>query len=472
MRSTLVLLAGVALLGLWGCGGGDGGAPAVPLSAGSPAGEGIVTAITGSVVPKEGLTEGQGSLRFDVSHTDRLVNKSVDIEIKDAAGTVVATVQGNEQMDLAAGSYSAAVSYDENERLNGYKGSVTGLVVHAGHETGYKIGVEAPFGLLRMRFSDGEESLSEKTTLTVYRANDNPELVVGPAWSGPATELVMLAADSYQVKAVYQPDSGGAITEWHRPIEVRGALARTEKDIVMELDITGLRVDAFNFGRDVNRKSRVYLYAEGADIEFAVAKFQGKAGEAIPADPGSYDVRVVYTPSDSALNFVGDKTLRGVKVSAGLGSRIQADVELPLATLRLKVLDGDIDVSDKAEIRVMRTGADKDAASPLVDELGVGSHPVPIGKADITIRAVNKEGSTPRSETFRAVELLNGWSWEQTFALGDTTWEAEEALKPTEPPRPITWVVEGDDDDSAGDDDDSAGDDDDSAAAKAAPGPK
>lgn len=465
MRTTLMLLVGATLFTLAGCGGGDD-TPAPPLDAGAPAGDGIITTIAGAVSATEGEPEGQGSLKFDVSHTDRLVNGSSTIELRDGAGNAAGKVQGNEAINLAAGEYTASLRYDENERLNGYKGSMSGLVVHPGHQTEYKVGIEAPIGLLMMRFSDGTESLSDDVKLTVFRSVDDPELVVGPVWSGPAGQSVMLPVDSYQVRAVYAPKQGSPIIEWHRNISVGPALARTERQVVLELDLTGIRVDAFNFGKDVNDSTRVYVYAEGADVQFAVAKFQGKAGEAIPADPGLYDVRVVYMPSASALRFVGDKTLAGVKVNVGLGTRMQVDLVLPQANLKVKVVEGEEDLSDKTEIRVMRTGADHSAASPLVDDLGVGSHPIPTGKADINLRVVNSAGEV-RAQTFKGVELRNGWTWDQTFDTKDTPWQATPPLKPPTPPQPITWNPPGDDDDSAdGDDDDSAGDDDDSAGEK------
>jgi len=481
MRTTWMLVLAVALLSLSGCGGGKDKGPAVALDAGTPTGEGIVKSASATLGPLEGAAEGQGAALFDVSHTDRLVNASVSIKVMDSAGAVVAEVAGNEEAQLPAGTYSASLVYDENERLKGYKGAVAGVVVHPANTTRLKVGVEAPIGILKMKFSDGEENLSEDVKLTIFRSVDDPELVVGPVWEGTAGENVMLPVDSYQVRAVYSPDKGSPITEWHRDISVSGALARTDKDVVLDLDLTGLRVDAFNFSKDVNAKTRVYVYAEGADVQVAVAKFQGQGGSAIPADPGVYDVRVVYTPSSSALRFLGDKTIKSVKVNAGLGTRMQIDLELPQANLNIKVFEGDVDLSDKTEIRVMRTGADGDAASPLVDELGVGRHPIPVGKADINLRALNIAGEV-RAQTFRAVELENGWTWDQSFDASLKEWEEKPALKPASPPRPIEWVAPGDDDDSAGDDDDSAGDDDDSAGAKkkkeqeaktpAAPAPK
>jgi hypothetical protein len=472
MRSTLLLLVGLTLFTLAGCGGGDK-TPAAPLEVGTPTGDGIVKKVEGVLAPQAAAAEGQGSVKFDVFHTDRLVNDKVTIELRDGAGNLARKLAGNETAEVPAGPYTAALTYDENERLQGYKGSLAALVVHPGQLTTYKVGIEAPIGILKMKFTDGTENLSDKVKLTIFRSVDDPELVVGPVWEGMAGDSVMLPVDSYQVRAVYAPDKGAPITEWHRDISVEPALARTERDIVLELDLTGLRVDAFNFGKDVNASTRVYVYAEGADVQFAVAKFQGRAGEAVPADPGLYDVRVVYMPSSSALKFVGDKTLKSVKVNAGLGTRVQLDLGLPQAMLKLKVTEGETDLSDKTEIRVMRTGADREAASPLVDELGVGRHPIPVGVADIYLRVLNTAGEV-KAQTFKAVELQNGWTWEQSFDVSEPTWEARPPLKPAAPPRPIEFVGPGDDDDSAGDDDDSAGDDDDSGktAAPPAPAPK
>ena len=419
MRHTLLLLLSISLLA---CGGGDD-TPQGPRDAGTPTGEGIVSGVRGVV--KDGGThaEGQGSLELEVSHTDRLINQKVKVFVLDAAGAEVAKGEGNQAFPLPAGTYSANMVYTETESAGPYEGSLSGLIVHANGATEYAVDVKAPVGLLRMKFSDGKDNVSDKVNITVYKNSDDPELVLGPIYDGPAGSSVTLPAEVYQVKSVFTPDKGLPITEWYKNIKVDGGMARTEREIVLELDVTGLRVDAFNYGRDVNSRTRVYLYAPGADVDFAVARFQGKAGEAIPADPGEYDVRVVYTPSPAALDFFGDRVVSGIRVHRGLGTRLQVDVEKPLGMVRLSVKEGEEDVSDKVELRVMRAGADVDAASPVVDEIGVSQHPVPVGTYDIYLTAAAGEGE-PKQRRFMGIELLNGYVWEQTFDVGTEDWQA------------------------------------------------
>ncbi len=459
MRNTLMLLVAVCLIA---CGGGDKG-PAVPPDAGSPIGEGIVQSVKGTVAVQGTHAEGQGSVELEVSHTDRLINQKVRVFISDAAGAEVAKGEGNQPFPLTAGTYSARIIYTETELAGGFEGAIRGLVVHPGAMSEYAVGVSAPVGILRMRFSDGKDSVSDKVSITVFHNDDDPDLVVGPAFRGAAGENVVLPVGKYQVKAVFTPDKGLPITEWYKDIQVDGAMARTEREIVLELDVTGLQVDAFNYGRDINARTRVYMYAPGADVAFAVARFQGKAGDAIPAEPGSYDVRVVYTPSQSTLDFIGDKTVPNVRVHRGLGTRLQVDVERPLATLRLQIMEGEVNINDKAELRVMRAGADVDAASPIVDEIGVGQHPVPVETYDIYIKAQGT-AAAPVQHKFMGVELANGYVWEQTFDIKNDSWEAAPVRKPATELRAVDWKApSGDDDDSAGDDDDSSGDDDDSS---------
>ena len=459
MRTTLLLLFAVSLIA---CGGGDKVATG-PLDAGAPTGDGIVSSAKGTIQVEGTHAEGHGSLELEVSHTDRLVNQKVGIFVTDATGAEVAKGEGNQPFPLPAGTYSARIVYTETELASGFEGAVHGLRVHPGAMSEYAVGVQAPVGILRMRFSDGKESVSDKVAITVYKNDDDPELVVGPTYVGAAGENVILPVGKYQVRAVFTPSKGLPITEWYRDIQVDGAMARTAREIVLELDVTGLRVDAFNYGRDVNSKTRVYMYAPGADVAFAVARFQGKAGDAIPADPGTYDVRVVYTPSQSTLDFIGDKTVADIRVHRGLGTRLQVDVEKPLATLRVAIKEGDEDINDKSEIRVMRAGADVDAASPVLDEIGVGQHPVPVDTYDIYIKSQASEGP-PIERKFMGVVLGNGYVWEQTFDVKNSDWEAAPVRTPSSELRPVDWKPPtGDDDDSAGDDDDSAGDDDDSA---------
>ena len=462
MHRALVSLS-LALL-LHACGGGDDRATG-PADAGTPLGDGMVVEVSGSVEPVEALAEGTvGSLLVDVFHTNRAINQKVSVKLFPAAGgNVVTGGAGNEDLEVPAGEYRAVLKYFESELAGGYKGTITGLVVTAGHRSRYQAKVTAPVGLLRMQFQRPDGPLrpplkiNNLVTLAIFKGDEDPDLS-GALWSGQAGEKVALPEGAYQVRATFEEPGQPSTVEWYRDIVVEGGLAQNDQDIHLEFDDSGVRIDAFNFGRDINKATTIYFFNPGANVEQAVAKNSGPAGQVARIDPGLYDVWVVYQPSPDTPEMRGTRLVPNFEVPERGGVRKQIDVEEPLASIRIKVMQGDDDLSEVAELRVLRAGADKEAASPIVDEIGVGEHPVPVGTFDIYINVESSAG--PKQLAFRDVELGNGYVWEQTFDLSATSVAAVEVRRPAEPLRSLHWVApkKGDDDDSGrGDDDDSAG---------------
>ena len=177
------------------------------------------------------------------------------------------------------------------------------------------------------------------------------------------------------------------------------------------------------------------------------------------AAPGEYDLWMIYHPSDANPTLKGTKKIEGLVVPEVGGVRRRVDLETPLGMLRIAVVSGEEDWSDRVEIRVMRSGADPAAASPVLDEIGLGEHHMPVGTYDVYLNFEMTEGVN-RSEVFKNVGLGNAYVWDQRFDATETEWVAQKVKVPAEPAVPIQAIAEpAGDDDSAGDDDDSAGDD-------------
>ncbi len=464
MRHALVCLS-LALL-LPACGGDDDNKTG-PADAGTPLGDGMVVEVTGEAEPVESLAEGTtGSLLIDVFHTDRAINQKVSIKIfKASGGGLVVGGDGNEDLEVPAGEYRAELKYSESELAGGFKGSISGLSVSAGHRSRYQAKISAPVGLLRMQFQQPDGPLrpalkiNDQVTVSIFRGDEDPDLS-GALWTGPAGEWVALPEGTYQARATFELAGQPSTVEWYRVLKVEGGLGRNDQDIHLEFDDSGVRIDAFNFGRDINDATTIYFFNPGANVEQAVAKTSSPAGQVARVDPGLYDVWVVFQPSIDTPEMRGTRLVQNFEVPERGGVRKQVDVEEPLATVRLKVRFGDDNLSESSELRVLRAGADKEAASPIVDEVGVSEHPVPVGTYDIYVNVETSAG--PKQLAFRDVELGNGYVWEQDFDLKSSSVAAAEVRRPAEPLRSLHWVApkKGDDEDSGGaDDDDSAGSD-------------
>ncbi len=425
MLRTAALAVGLLMVG---CGGGE--KVDKSADAGDPDGSGIVTGVTGVVNPLETPSaEGTGTLLLDIFHTDRAINQKAKVKIQAVEGDARAKGEGNQDFELPPGLYTAEIEYKESDLSGKHKGSLTGLKVSAGVETRYSVKVAAPIGLLRFKFARvvaGQrepQKVTDQAELEVFRAEDDPDLT-GAFWTGPAGEWLALPVGTYHAKATLKLEDG-PVTEWYRDLVIEEKLARNDQDITLARDDDGVRIDAFNFGKDVNDHASVYFFSPGADTQTAVAKASGAAGKLVKVDPGTYDIMVVYQPDPRQPDLSGSQLLAGFVVPERGGVRRQVDIERELGLLRVSVKAGEEDVNDAVELRVMREGADLDAGSPVLDEVGVSEHPLPAGTYDIYLtlpEAVKNPAAPPR-----AVE------WRQ-------------AAKPA-----------GDDDDSArGDDDDSA----------------
>lgn len=469
---NLALLTALALVAGCSC-GGDDDTPEASIDAGAPLGEGVVKEVAGTLAdaPTD-IAEGKGQLLLDVFHGDRAVNRKVKVLLAPdgARDTPAGKGEGNQAFELDPGLYYATIIYNEGDLAVDMAGSIAGLKVNAGQVTKYNVHLEAPVGLLLLKCArtDGpgrpEVKVDDQVSLEVYGADGDRS---SPIWIGQAGGSVPLPVGSYDVKATY--DGGSELLhEWFENLVVASGMAKTIPKCLFDLDTTGVRIDAYNFSNDINARSQVYFFNPGANIEQAQAKEIGTAGEDVKVDPGTYDVLVVYQPSDDNPDIEGRKMLAGFEVPERGGVRRSVDLEMALGRIVLKVLDGAEDVSERVEMMVKRAGADRVASTSLLEVTGVGEHWLESGMMDIYLTYQDRDGEK-KDEKFLGIDLGNQYVWRQEFNAQDASWIAADTEKPAQAPKPIAHKPAGDDDDSA-QDDDSAEDDDDSAGPAAPSG--
>jgi len=455
----------LVLLLLFSC-GEDEDAQSVLLP--QPVGSGLVVDVTPSLEAVEGLAEGQGKLIIEVQLGADAVTDKIAVKISPVGATDEdsGSGAGGHSHELAAGDYTAALVYTQNEELGSFDGALAGLEVRAGQVSRYKVQITVPIGLLVVRFmledrNKQQADISGDVQMALFRAAADPTLVK-PVWEGAAGQELMLPKGKFQARASYAPGKDrGEVVEWYRGIEVGATLTRTEKIIVIKPQPLGVRVDAYNYSRDINGGTSVFFFSEGADMSRAIARARGTAGTVVQVpkqiSPGKYDVLLLYQPSPMTNPDLRiKKVINGFEIPAEPQAlRLHYDLQTPLGAIRMKVMDGEEDVSSSIELRVMRGGADPNAATPALEEFGVSEHFVPAGTYDIYVKWKAGDGTSGKHQ-FIGVQLGNGYLWEQNFERSAESWEAAPVRVPLEPLRPISWVPPGDDDDSAGDDDDSA----------------
>ncbi len=461
-RRLLVLLA---LLFLASCGEDESDAES-PLQQGS--GGGIVVDSTGALEAVEGLVEGQGKLIVEGKLAGEPVTNKLVIKLHPlgAPDTDSGSGPGGQEYTLAPGEYEASLVYTHDEAHGSFEGTLGGLEVRAGQASRYHAQLTVPLGILVVRFVLQDRAkqavdISADVKLALYKATDDTDLVE-PTWQGRAGEEALLPKGKYQLKASYAPAKGRAeVSEWHKDIEVGATLTRTEKKIVLAPEPLGVRIDVYNYSRDINAGTKVFFFTEGADMSRAIARAEGIGGHVVEVPgqirPGKYDILLLYQPSPMTNpDLQIRKLIAGFEIPKELqAQRVPIDLETPLGTIRVKVNDGKEDVSDRVDMRVMRAGAFKDAATPALEASGVSEHFLPAGTYDLYFEWKDADG-TGRGAEFIGVQLGNGFVWEQQFDRRSSNWEAAPTRTPPKPLHPISWTASGDDDDSAGDDDDSS----------------
>jgi hypothetical protein len=488
MQRTYSLWIATALVfGLTACGGGGGGNSLGkdPVIIDGVAGEGVVKRYSGTSKIDEELGEGEGRIVFDVQHIDRLVNKEVEITVSDADGVSLTPVSiaGNEPLTVtfAEGevekTLSARLVYEPSP-ITRHESELKQLVAHRDRKIVYKVKIEAPVGILDLRFFNDGVDVGSKVLYDLFPAapEDGGERGEAVLTEQANSELgLAVPAGRYDVHATYKETETISQDAWIEGLVVESGLAKLVHEYDFAVTLHGFIMNARNFGEDVNAQSTVYFYVPGANVLFAVAQDQGPCGKRLVVPPGTYDVRVVYQPG-SEQNTWGDKVIHNVEIGvpaaedeaaedaeAGAegeaaegeaaegvaaegdaaegvaaegdaaegdvateetaeasGSKSQLiemeiDLEKALATLQVRALYGGEDVSDKAVLRAIFTGADKQAASALLNVTGLGTHVIPAGDYDIEI---SYDESDHRGKLwFEAIHLEHGDSWTEDVEL-------------------------------------------------------
>lgn len=431
-------------------------------------GEGIVTRISGISKPDGDQPPDVGGVTFDIQHVDRLINNKVSIELFTAGDETspAGKTPGNEVISLVPGTYSAKLVYRQSKATR-FEGSIAGVQVHAGRTAKYKVKVEAPIGFLNLKFYNDEVDVRKKVTYTLYPVTEGDD---GPVRGEPllagqsAEEALAVPEGVYDVLAVYQETDNLQREAWLEGLAVEGGMSQLVKEYDFAVTLHGFILHAKNFGEDVSDKSTVYFYRPGSNVEFAVASDQGPAGKLLVIKPGRYDVRVVYQPSAEQVTW-GDKTIPNVEIAerkdaeepvAGEGEGeaegaestpepakdaaaeepaagaeegteapaaeeesqlhvMEVDLEKELGLLDVVVTYGGEDVSEKAIMRVIYAGADKVAASAVIDITGISKHIIPAQKYDIHIKYA--QADLKGELWFEDVTIAHGETWTQEAEL-------------------------------------------------------
>ena len=434
------------------------------------AGDGVVTRYSASSKPDDAMAEGQGEVIFEVQHVDRLVNNEVTIELVPQEGSpgVVGAVRGNEAVAVAfaedqfEAKYDARLVYKHSE-VAMYDGEMHGITAHRGRRVKYKVKLEAPVGFLDMRFFNAGVDVGGKVKVDIYPAAEEEGAERGESLVADydPRDMLALPAGAYDVRAHYAETKSIQQEAWLEGLIVAGGMARLIQEHDFAITLHGFLLHAKNFGEDVNDKTTVYFYRPGANVEFAVAVDQGPAGEILAAEPGIYDIRVVYQPSQEPTTW-GDRVLHDITIggeddvtqpsgaedaaageagappaeadapAAEAGAtepseevvaeepksmlvEMEVDLEKALGTVIVTAMWVDTDVSDKTMLRAIFAGADKQAASAVLNVTGLGTHVIPAGDYDILI---SYDESDLRGRVwYDGLHFEHGDVWEQVVQL-------------------------------------------------------
>lgn len=362
---------------------------------------------------------------------------------------------GPDASQLPPGFWDVSLNYQESSVSGAFTGAIRGVRVAPGHGSTYEAAVTVEAGTLAIAAQVDGEPADTHALVTLYspadgdsvrraervamqasldagesaQATSEPLALPGsdPLWSGPLTEIPALPSGPVTARVAVVDGVHHTSVGWLRNAPVPGGgqtLSKTVRLLGEEaLDPVGpgVRIKARNLSHDVSRHCTVYLFAPGSDV----AKAQGRAGVFLSAEPGPYDVRVVYEPPAAGLGVRGEKVVASFMVAEEGISESTLDIGFPAATVRVNVTEDGKDVSEEVEIRIMRGGADPLAGTSIVDETEVGEHVVPAETYDIYL-ARSTDGKAPIDAVFPGIQLAPGDVWERELDVADHPWAKDE----------------------------------------------
>ncbi len=399
---------------LWGCGEGD----KANVADGPASGSGIVKKVTCKSAPGA-MAEGQGVLTFEWKRGGQPLKDGLKIKLRGTGpqAAVVEKGDGARKFEVEPGVYAAEVDLTLSDAMKG-DGKVTDLTVAKGVVTTCAAEVELDVGMVEFHFTNEGINVDDSTHLSFYKAGEDPTLNVPVLGKQPAGKELSLAPGNYDVHAEF--GGGGTVLGdlWMKALEVKGGGAKTTDTKDFGVKLQGATVMATNYGKDVNKRTTVYFYRPGADMDYAVAVARGAAGKLVAVEPGTYDLRVVYKPSDNSDTWA-DKRMPAVAIGTtpeNTHLSLTVDMDKPIATIQLKVLMGTEEVTDRAQVRLINAGADRGAASDVVDETGAKELVVPAG--DYEMLVLYKGTSQVLQSTWQPLKLEQGAVIQKEIKLG------------------------------------------------------
>ena len=400
-----------------------------PLDAGSPRGDGIVRAAAGWVEEEAEAKAGEGLLLIDAELEGRPLGETVRVEVLDAQGVVVAEGVSGASIATNPGEWTARLTYRESDSSGEHVGTVTGLRTHVAHRSRYRTRVDLAVGFLDTRFLVDAVDVSREVVLRGWPPRADRE-ASPPAWTGPGGAGLALPAGQWFVVAEYDDGRHAATRLDLGRLEVPAQHGRVSRKKSLqqgeELNPTGpgMDIEVSNFGEEVSGQTEIYVYRAGDDVRHATAVAAGRGAYYFDVPAGSYDVRLVFRPSNLSDDVVGEKTVTGLRVTEATVLRTKVDIGFAYSTLDVLVTLDDADVSDKVRIVVIGPGASFEGANRVLDGYLGHEHVIVSGTYDIYLVFDSPEGEVRRH--FSMVDLKQGRLWKQRFSMNDAEWIARD----------------------------------------------
>jgi hypothetical protein len=296
---------------------------ALPLIASLPHTSAAQSEATSSAL--EALTTS-GELSVEVDVRSALAELGKVVIYVFAAGShddVVTAMQPGERVSLLPGSYDLRTVWmlDSEERDIQWQHDVP---VAAGEQVQRRVRLSR--GALLLEARNADRPLPDgAVTISLYRAGDEQEEVVG---EGQAGEALDAAVGRYDVKATFAQSNDKAV-RWLRDLELKAAEIREAQ---IEFSSGTLTIQAeLKSGQTLGRYDVYVYYYRPEDHAQPVA--YTPAGEPAVLESGSYDVRAHYFRSHDQE----DTWLRDIAVKPG--EPTTRSITFPSAELLVRVYD-------------------------------------------------------------------------------------------------------------------------------------
>jgi hypothetical protein len=442
---------------------------------GSPVGGGIVGAITGRLEADPSVPPGMGRVELSLSYAGggmplkgAVTLRAVPAEDPrgptgraDGEATpgerVAVDGPGTAPLTLPFGFWDVEVEYTESPLAGGWTGRIEGVRASQGYLGRYAASVEVPAGQLRLTASCEGDDVSDRVAAAVYAPQDGaavfadeeraarkaeaardldfhpaarPPAEPKPIWEGLLRELPSLPAGPVSVRITLDDSVHWPTIAWARDLVVPSGMRSLRHELRIDRGEPirptgpGLKLKATNFGEDVSPFTEVFLYMPGDDVTHAAARHRGRGGRYFDALPGTYDARFVFEPAGAPTGTFGEKVVTGFVIEREGVTQRTVEIGFPFATLDLAVTEATADISDLVHVRVVRPGADRMTAKPVIDEEGVGRYPLPAGTYDIYLDIDAAPGRPAMEAAFRDIVLQAGERWQQRWDTARRPWTA------------------------------------------------